>query len=98
MKIIYIDSDFKCHIENDGTMTEVQTDAFDGKCNEFIEGYRLVPSGCMWQRKDGTEFTGEMIAPWKPYTELKAAQRQYEKELLSETQEALSILLGEVEI
>ena len=25
-------------------------------------------------------FTGEMIAPWKPWDELDAAQREYERE------------------
>ena len=90
MKTIYIDLDFKCHTTNDGTMQEAQTDYFDGKCVEFIEGYRLVPSDCEWQREDGTIFTGEMIAPWKPYSELDAAQRKYEQELA----EAARILLG----
>ena len=30
MKTIYIDSDFKCHLVDDGTMTAVETDFFDG--------------------------------------------------------------------
>ena len=94
--IVYLDYDYKCHSENDGTMTEAQTSFFDGKCKEFIEGYLFIPSGEIWTREDGMVFTGEMIAPWKPYSELDAAQRMYEKELLSETQEALSILIGEV--
>ena len=96
MKTIYIDSDFKCHPFNDGTITEVQTDFFDGKCKTFIEGYRFVPSGQTWIREDGEVFAGEMIVPWKDYRELDAAQRMYEKELLSETQETLNILFGEV--
>ena len=29
---------------------------------------------------DGVVFTGEMIAPWKPWAELDAAQREYERE------------------
>lgn len=91
---IFIDKDFKCHTENDGTMTEVQTDFFDGKCAEFIEGYRFVPEGENWTREDGTVFAGEMVAPWKPYRELDAAQRQYERELA----EAARILLGEVSV
>ena len=43
--MIYIDNDYKCHTSNDGTMREVQTDFFDGKCQIFIEGYRFIPSG-----------------------------------------------------
>ena len=93
---IYIDSDFKCHPFNDGTMTEVQTDFFDGKCDAFIEGYRFVPAGESWTREDGVVFTGEMIAPWKPYDELDTAQRQYEQERLVKAEEALAILMGEV--
>lgn len=91
--MIYIDSDFRCHVENDGTMTEVQTDFFNGKCDAFIEGYRFVPSGESWTREDGTVFKGEMIAPWKPYDELDAAQREYEREQIADMQAAL-LLLG----
>ena len=92
MKKIYIDSDFKCHVSNDGTMTAVETDWFDGKCDAFIEGYRFVPSGERWTRSDGEVFTGEMIAPWKPYAELDAAQRQYEQALILDMQNALNKL------
>lgn len=80
MKTIYIDSDFICHITNDGTMTAVETYAFDGKCDSFIEGYRFVPAGECWTRADGVVFHGEMVAPWKPYSELAAAQTQYERD------------------
>lgn len=80
MKTIYIDSEFKCHISNDGTMTAVETDFFDDKCDAYIEGYRFVPSGKTWVREDGVVFSGEMVAPWKPWQELDAAQREYERE------------------
>lgn len=46
----------------------------------YIEGYRFIPSGQTWTRADGVVFTGEMIAPWKPWAELDAAQREYERE------------------
>lgn len=78
---IFIDSDFKCHISNDGTMAEIQTDFFDGKCDSYIEGYRFVPDGKTWTRSDGTVFHGEMIAPFKPYDQLAAAQAQYEADM-----------------
>lgn len=78
MRTIYRDSEFKCHVANDGTMIAVETDFFDGKCDTFVEGYRCIPSGESWTRSDGVVFTGEMIAPWKPYGELAAAQAQYE--------------------
>lgn len=77
---IYIDTDFKCHtIVGDG-LTAVETTAFDGKCAAYIEGYRFVPDGSTWVRSDGAEFLGEMAAPWKPWAELDAVQREYERE------------------
>lgn len=90
MKTIYIDSDFKCHVTNDGTMTAIDTDFFDSKCDTFVEGYRFVPNGETWTRSDGAVFNGEMIAPWKPYDELDAAQREYERKLLEEYEAALA--------
>lgn len=96
MKTIYIDSEFKCHIANDGTMTAVETDFFDGKCDAFVEGYRFIPSGASWIRSDGVVFHGEMIAPWKPYAVLDAAQREYERQMLAELQ-ANSIAIAELE-
>ena len=92
MRTIYIDSDFKCHITDDGTMTAIETDAFDSKCDPFIEGYRFVPSGESWARSDGVVFTGEMVAPWKDYAELDAAQRDYEQALIVDMQNALNKL------
>ena len=79
---IYIDNDCKCHVSNDGTMREFDVPFFDGKCTEFIEGYRFVPEGETWTRKAGEKFSGEMVAPWKPYAELYRAQLEYEVELL----------------
>lgn len=80
MKTIYIDPEFKCHVTSGEDLTPIETDAFDGKYNTYIEGYRFIPAGQMWTRADGMVFTGEMIAPWKPWDELDAAQREYERE------------------
>lgn len=77
---IYIDSDYKCHATDDGTMTAVETDYFDGKCDTYIEGYRYVPSGESWIREDGEIFAGEMVAPLEDWQELDAAQAKYERE------------------
>ena len=91
MKTIYIDLDYRCHVFNeDGIMTAIETDFFDGKCDALIEGYRLIPAGESWTRADGVAFEGEMVAPWKPYAQLDAAQREYEREQLK----ALNVLLG----
>ena len=89
---IYIDTDYKCHVTDDGSMTAVETEFFDGKCDEFIEGYRFVPSGENWTRGDGEVFGGEMIAPWRPYSELDAVQRAYERERLADAIAALNEL------
>lgn len=95
MTPIYIDSEFKCHTTNpDGTFREVETDFFNDKCEAFIMGYRFVPAGESWTRSDGQVFTGEMIAPWKDYAELDAAQREYEREQMADMENALAILLG----
>ena len=75
---VYLDNDFRCHLENDGTMTAVETDAFDGKCAAYIEGYRYIPAGESWTRSDGTVFTGEMVAPAEDYSALAKAQAQHE--------------------
>ena len=88
---IYIDNDFKCHVSNPGgTYTAVETTAFDGKCDPYIEGYRFVPAGATWTRKDGVVFSGEMIAPWRDWQELDAVQREYEREQLAAYEQALS--------
>ena len=49
---IYIDSDFKSHVNNSVGYTAVETDFFSGKCAEYIEGYRFIPAGETWTRAD----------------------------------------------
>ena len=87
---IYIDSDYKCHVSNDGTLREIKTEVFDGKCDAFIEGFRFIPSGERWTRSDGEVFQGEMASPWKPWAELDAAQREYERQMLADYESALA--------
>jgi hypothetical protein len=95
MKTVHIDSEFKCHTTNpDGTFREIETSFFDGKCQEFVEGYRFVPSGESWTREDGEVFYGEMVTPWKDFNELDNAQREYERTILADAENALAILLG----
>lgn len=81
MKTIYIDSEFKCHTTNDGTMIAVETDFFDGKCDAFVEGY------CHTIGKNGTA-----IYPWKDYSELDNIQHEYEQEQAALNIEALKIM------
>ena len=77
---IYIDSDYKCHTSPGEGLTAVETDAFDGKCRKYIEGYRFVPAGKTWTREDGEVFTGEMVTPWRNYEILAEFQAIYEEE------------------
>jgi hypothetical protein len=79
MRTIYIDSDYRCHVTNDGTTTAVETDFFDGKCDTFVEGY------CYDTRNGYVQ-----IYPVKPFSELDAAQREYERKLLEEYESALA--------
>lgn len=79
---IYIDSKNHCHTTNpDGTFQKVNHPFFDDKCATFIEGYCYEPDN-------------EKFYPWKPYAELDAAQREYEKQLLTDAENALAILFG----
>lgn len=83
MRTIYIDSDYKCHVTDDGTRKAVETDFFDGKCDTFVEGY------CYDTRNGYVQ-----IYPVKSFSELDAAQREYERERLADMENALAILLG----
>ena len=96
MRTIYLDADFKCHVSDDGTRTATETSAFDGKCDAFVEGYRFVPAGQIWTREDGMAFPGEMLSPWKDFSELDACQRSYEQQLMRENEEILESLMGGV--
>lgn len=80
MKTIYLDSDFRCHLTDDGTRQAVETDCFDGKCDTYIAGYRFIPAGQSWTRADGETFTGEMVVPATDWKTLDEAQREYERE------------------
>ena len=98
MRTIYLDNDFRCYLADGENRTAVETDVFDGKCDTFIEGYRFVPAGETWTRSDGETFTGEMIAPWKPWDELDAAQREYERQQLAQYESALSEIEAALEV
>lgn len=88
---IYIDNDYKCHVSPADGLTAVETDAFDGKCRQYIEGYRFVPSGQSWTREDGQVFTGEMIAPWRDYAILAELQSIYEEEQAKQADMAVAL-------
>lgn len=89
---IYLDSDFRCHLTDDGSMRPVETDAFDGKCAAFIEGYRFIPAGESWTRADGVVFHGQMVAPAEDYARLEKAQQQYERDEQAHLEELGSLI------
>ena len=90
--IIYIDSDYKCHTSQGEGLTAVETDFFDGKCRQYIEGYRFVTSGKSWEREDGEVFHGEMVTPWRSYEILAELQAVYEEEQAKATEEIAAIV------
>lgn len=88
---IYLDADYRCHTAPGPGLTPVETNAFDGKCSRYIQGYRFVPAGQIWTREDGVVFAGEMIAPAEDSRILEAAQAAYE-EAQEENADALAAL------
>lgn len=96
MRTIYIDADYKCYTAPAEGRRAVKTDEFGGKCTAYIDGYRFVPAGEIWVRADGTAFSGEMIAPLKPWEELDAAQRAYERQQIAAYEAALSEIEAEL--
>ena len=87
---IYIDSDYKCHVSAAEGRRAIETDAFNGKCEEWIESYRFVPEGETWTREDGEEFRGEMVTPWKDLSEAYMAQTAYLERQNKQYEAALS--------
>ena len=85
MRTIYIDSNYKCHISNDGNLSAVETDFFDDKCDAFVEGFCYDTSNGYVQ-----------IYSWRPLAELDAAQREYERGLLEEYEALVNELYAEV--
>lgn len=92
---IYIDNALKCHVSQEDGLRAVETDYFDGKCDAYIEGHRYIPEGMTWVNDSGVRFAGEMVAPWKPWADLDAAQRAYEHEQYIMLLEKLSEVYAE---
>lgn len=77
---IYIDSEKHCHTTNtDGAYREIETNYFDGKCDDYINGF------CYDDSKGYVQ-----VYPWKTYSELDAAQREYERSQIAEYEAALT--------
>ena len=93
--MIYIDSDYKCYTAQADDRRAIDTDSFDGKCRQYIEGCRFIPAGETWVRDDGEVFTGEIVAPWRDYSLLEEFQAIYEEEQAKQADMAAALeILG----
>lgn len=86
--MIYLDDDFMAHAAQNeaGTLVPWADDDgfFIGKCDAFIEGYRVVPAGETWTRADGTVFSGLIIAPAASPSALTAAQADADRQTITD--------------
>lgn len=63
MKTIYLDNDYRCHVEDGEGRRAIETEELDNKTEEEIPRFRFVPDGESWTRGDGELFRGIMLAP-----------------------------------
>lgn len=94
---IYIDSDYKCYVSAAKGRRAIETNEFDGKCPEWIESFRFVPSDETWTRGDGEVFTG-MMAPWKDMSNAYAAQAAYVTARNAQYEAALTAIENALEV
>lgn len=94
---IYIDNDYKCYVSAADGRRAIETDDFNGKCDEWIESFRFVPAGETWTREDGEVFTN-MIAPWKDLSEAYAAQAAYVSAQNRQYEAALTAIENALEV
>lgn len=95
--MIYIDDDYKCYVSAADGRRAVETDFFNGKCDEWIESFRFVPAGEIWTREDGEVFTN-MTAPWKDLSEAYVAQAAYLERLLAASQSQAADMQAALEV
>ena len=95
---IYIDSDYKCHVSAAEGRRAIETDAFNGKCPEWIESFRFAPTGETWVKENGEMFRGEMVSPWKDLGEAYAAQAAYVTAQNAQYEAALTAIENALEV
>lgn len=90
----YLDSDFRLHLENDGTMQQWEDveGFFDGMPGSFVEGYRVVPEGQTWVRNDGRTFGGLMITPAVPMNQFMMTALKEAADESADKEAALALL------
>jgi hypothetical protein len=82
MRKIYLDDQYRCSVTNGENKTEIETDFFDGRCEEFIEGYCYIPKNEKWVNKNNIEFMGETIFPIADFNKIDSIQRSNERAAL----------------
>lgn len=88
MKTIYLDNNYMCHLENDGTRTEIQTDVFDSTADGAIPYYRHIPEGATWNNGKGLVIHGLFVQA----TNSAAIDREILQAMIMDMQNALNIL------
>ena len=73
MKIIYLDSDYVCHLVDDGTRRPIETNALDTVEDWHITFYRYIPEGESWTREDGKIFYGPALSLARSISEKETA-------------------------
>ena len=94
---IYIDNDYKCYVSAADGRRAIETDDFNGKCDEWIESFRFVPAGEIWTREDGEIFTN-MVAPWKDLSAAYTAQADYLAQQNRQYEAALKAIENALEV
>lgn len=91
--LYYLDDQRMAHVRQNeaGTLAPWGDTAgfFAGKCQAFVEGYRVVPDGQTWTREDGAAFSGLMIAPAADPNLLFAGQAEADGETIAELDAAV---------
>lgn len=84
--MIYLDDQYQAHAEQDAETTRMPLEDIDGffagKCDAFIEGYRVIPEGETWTRADGVIFMGPMISPIVDPIVLQSAQAEADNQTI----------------
>ena len=74
MRTLFVDSEFKVYVNDGEGRTAIETDAFDGLCDELIECHRYVPQGKSFTKDNGITVYGIFIQPYKDTAEAEIAQ------------------------
>lgn len=77
--VVYIDSAYKCHVKPVSGAFAVETDLFNGKCEEYICGYRYVPEGHTFVDEKGVTRRGAVMYPIENLGVLERIQKAVDK-------------------